>query len=150
MASVISHTAVPIALTMIAGRRRVSTRLLVASVLCSVLPDADGIGFNLGVPYEAPLGHRGLTHSILFALFVGLAGVLGHRFLRASPLAAFSMLAASTLSHGVLDAITNGGLGVGFFIPFDLDRYFFSWRPLEVSPMGWASWSRAVAIARSE
>jgi inner membrane protein len=150
MASLISHTAVPISMAMIAGRRLVSTRLLVAAVIVSVLPDADVIGFRLGVPYEDPLGHRGLTHSIIFALFVGLAGALGHRSLRASPRAAFSMLTLATLSHGVLDAFTNGGLGVGFFIPFDLDRYFFPWRPIEVSPLGWPTWSEMVPIYKSE
>jgi inner membrane protein len=41
-----------------------------------------------------------------------------------------------TASHGVLDAMTNGGLGVAFFSPFDPTRYFFSWRPIAVSPIG--------------
>jgi inner membrane protein len=41
-----------------------------------------------------------------------------------------------TASHGVLDALTNGGLGVAFFSPFDTRRYFFPWRPIWVSPIG--------------
>jgi inner membrane protein len=41
-----------------------------------------------------------------------------------------------TASHGMLDAITNGGLGVAFFAPFDNSRHFFSWRPVLVSPIG--------------
>ena len=41
-----------------------------------------------------------------------------------------------TLSHGVLDAFTDGGLGIAFFAPFDASRYFFPWRPLAVSPIG--------------
>jgi inner membrane protein len=41
-----------------------------------------------------------------------------------------------TASHGVLDAMTNGGYGIGFFIPFDTTRYFLPWRPLVVSPIG--------------
>ena len=41
----------------------------------------------------------------------------------------------ATASHGVLDALTDGGLGVAFFSPFDNTRYFFPWRPLEVSPI---------------
>lgn len=49
MASFLSHTAVPIGLTMIAGWRCVSTRLLVAAVVFSVLPDADVVGFRFGV-----------------------------------------------------------------------------------------------------
>jgi inner membrane protein len=39
------------------------------------------------------------------------------------------------VSHGVLDAMTDGGLGVGFFIPFSDERYFFPLRPIPVSPL---------------
>jgi inner membrane protein len=38
-------------------------------------------------------------------------------------------------SHGLLDAMTDGGLGVAFFSPFDRTRYFFGWRPIHVSPV---------------
>jgi inner membrane protein len=48
-------------------------------------------------------------------------------------LAALVFLA--TISHGILDAFTNGGLGVGFLIPFDDTRYFAPWRPIAVSPL---------------
>jgi inner membrane protein len=41
----------------------------------------------------------------------------------------------ATASHGVLDAMTNGGLGVAFFSPFNNGRYFFPWRPVHVSPI---------------
>jgi len=45
-------------------------------------------------------------------------------------------LFAATASHGLLDAFTNGGLGVAFFAPFDSARYFFPFRPIAVSPIG--------------
>ena len=48
--------------------------------------------------------------------------------------AALAFLACA--SHGVLDAMTDAGLGVGFWIPFDNTRTFFEWRPLRVSPIG--------------
>jgi inner membrane protein len=41
----------------------------------------------------------------------------------------------ATLSHGVLDALTDGGLGVAFFSPIDQSRYFFPVRPIRVSSM---------------
>jgi inner membrane protein len=41
----------------------------------------------------------------------------------------------ATASHGVLDAMTDGGLGVAFFSPFYNGRYFFPWRPIRVSPI---------------
>jgi inner membrane protein len=42
----------------------------------------------------------------------------------------------ATASHGFLDAMTDGGLGVAFFAPFDNRRYFLPWRPIHVSPVG--------------
>jgi inner membrane protein len=32
--------------------------------------------------------------------------------------------------------MTNGGLGVAFFSPWDNARYFLPWRPIQVSPIG--------------
>jgi inner membrane protein len=40
-----------------------------------------------------------------------------------------------TASHGFLDSMTDKGMGVGFFIPFDNARYFMPWRPVYASPM---------------
>ena len=57
-----------------------------------------------------------------------------------------------TVSHGILDALTNGGLGVAFFSPFDTTRYFFPWRPISVSPVGVGQFfsAQGVAILASE
>ncbi len=57
-----------------------------------------------------------------------------------------------TLSHGLLDAMTNGGLGVAFFSPFDTTRYFLPWRPIRVSPVGVGRFfsAQGVAILASE
>lgn len=44
-------------------------------------------------------------------------------------------LFVSTVSHGLLDAITDGGLGVAFLSPFDPTRYFFPFRPIQVASM---------------
>lgn len=48
----------------------------------------------------------------------------------------FLVILFSTLSHGILDAMTSGGKGVGFFIPFDNNRFFFPFRDIKVSPIG--------------
>ena len=40
----------------------------------------------------------------------------------------------TTMSHGIMDAFTDAGLGIGFLIPFDDTRYFVPWRPLATSP----------------
>jgi inner membrane protein len=39
-------------------------------------------------------------------------------------------------SHGLLDAFTNGGLGIALLSPFNDTRYFFPWSPIMVSPIG--------------
>lgn len=63
------------------GRRRASgTRALarLSLVACEIalsalalLPDLDVIGFSPGVPYGAPWGHRGASHSLAAVLLVG-------------------------------------------------------------------------------
>ena len=104
--------------------------------MCAMLPDADVIGFALGVPYQNMLGHRGLSHSLAVAAVVGAvaAAVWGRG--RAASMALFLHFFAVTASHGVLDAFTDGGLGIAFFVPFSETRYFFPWTPLHVSPIG--------------
>jgi hypothetical protein len=65
---------------LIGGRR--SRRCFVWSAL-SFLPDADVIGFSLGVNYGDEWGHRGATHSLMFAIAVGAAvGALAPLFKR--------------------------------------------------------------------
>jgi inner membrane protein len=39
-------------------------------------------------------------------------------------------------SHGMLDALTDGGLGAALLWPFDENRYFAPWTPIPVSPIG--------------
>lgn len=107
-------------------------------IVCAVFPDSDVLAFAFGVPYSAVLGHRGLTHSLLFALLLS-AAVTGLAF-RASRWASMRpriwlFLFAATASHGILDAFTNGGLGIAFFAPFSAERYFFPLTPIEVSPI---------------
>src|SRR5438045_4160709 len=42
----------------------------------SLLPDIDAFGFPLGVAYEAPWGHRGATHSFVFATAIAVVVAL--------------------------------------------------------------------------
>src|SRR5215467_12832535 len=51
---------------------RMPARFWFLSVLCSILPDADVLGFPLRISYEDVLGHRGLSHSLAFALVLSL------------------------------------------------------------------------------
>jgi inner membrane protein len=121
-------------------------RSAVAWSALSMLPDADVIGFSLGVRYEDPWGHRGATHSFAFAVIVGLAaGLMARRFKH--PALRTGLLAAVVLAtHPLLDTLTDGGLGCALFWPFDLTRYFSPWRPIQVAPIGLAFLSPYGAI----
>ncbi len=105
-----------------------------------MLPDIDVLGLRLGIAYGDPLGHRGFTHSLVFAAGVALLVVaVGFRDASLRSAKGWSLvlvLALATASHGVLDAFTNAGLGVGFLLPFDASRSFAPWRPLATSPIG--------------
>ncbi|TGE24754.1 metal-dependent hydrolase [Hymenobacter aquaticus] len=123
---------------------------------CAVLPDADVVGFKLGVAYDSLWGHRGLTHSVLAALVLASGLVLLVRLFRpgsAPPrLRLWLLLFLATASHGVLDAMTTGGLGVAFLSPWEPHRYFFGFRPIQVSPIGVKRFAGAAAlrVLRSE
>ena len=102
----------------------------------ALLPDADVIGFPLGIHYEEAWGHRGATHSLVFALAAGLIVGLAARWFR-RPFARTAAFASLTIgTHGLLDTLTDGGLGCALLWPFDLTRYFAPWRPITVAPIG--------------
>jgi inner membrane protein len=138
MASAFSHVIVAVAMGRAFQNEELRWRELALGAFCSVLPDLDVIGFPLGIQYGDLWGHRGMSHSVMFAAL--LAGILVALWYRGKPAIAMAGLYTyfflSTASHGVLDAMTNGGLGVAFFSPFDTTRYFFSIRPVLVSPIG--------------
>lgn len=119
-----------------------------------MIPDFDVIGFRFGIHYSDFWGHRGFTHSLVFAAI--LAGLITTALRRVrsevSLVFLFAYLFVTTASHGLLDAMTNGGLGVAFFSPFDTRRYFLAWRPIRVSPIGIARFfsARGAAILRNE
>jgi len=153
MASLFTHALVGTALGQASKREwRGDWRFWGLVLACSLVPDIDSIGFHAGVPYGSPWGHRGISHSLLVAagLAIALAVAFRREFAPAWQLGL--LLFAVAASHGVLDAMTNGGLGVAFFAPFDNTRYFFSWRPIQVSPIGisrFFSW-RGVRILSNE
>lgn len=141
MASAFTHAFAALAGGKIFTGEKMPTRFWWLAVVCSILPDADAIGFKFGIPYESFWGHRGFTHSLVFALLLSFAVVL--IFLRSYArtgsrrwcgLVAFFFLV--TASHALLDMLTSGGHGVAIFAPFDNSRHFFPWHPIRVSPIG--------------
>lgn len=133
MASAFGHAIVGLTLTKVIDNKNLKWLLLLA-IFSTILPDFDVVAFKLGIAYEHPLGHRGFTHSIVFAMLWAL--LLMFTIGKKHKLIWFLVVFFSTLSHGFLDAMTSGGKGVGFFIPFNNDRFFFPFREILVSPLG--------------
>ena len=133
MASIFGHGLVAYTTSKIIDSKS-NKLLLFLAIGSAILPDLDVLAFNLGVSYSHPLGHRGFTHSILFALL--WSALLSFLFGKTRKLIFAIVLFLSTLFHGILDAMTTGGKGVGFFIPYDNSRYFFPLREIKVSPIG--------------
>ena len=150
MPSIISHAAVPLALGIGLGKKRIPTPVLVAAIAAAMLPDADVILFRFGATYDSIWSHRGFTHSLAFAMLVGVVAALLLRR-AAPPLLIFAFVAASSASHGLLDMMTNGGHGIAFLWPFTDQRYFFDWRPIQVSPLDARRFfKRAAGVAETE
>ena len=62
-----------------------------------------------------------------------------------------SYFALVTASHSILDGLTIGSLGVALLAPFDNSRYFFLFRPIEVSPICLAFFGeRGYTVIKSE
>ena len=153
MASVLTHALVGSALGQAAERGwRRDWRFWGLVVTCSILPDIDSIGFHSGIPYSALWGHRGMTHSLLFAAIV--AAIMSVRFTSGARnrIKLSLLLFVITASHGLLDAMTDGGLGVAFFSPFNPQRYFLPWTPIHVSPIGASGFfsARGLDVIKSE
>jgi len=153
MPTIFSHAIIATA----AGQwwRRIPASFWWWTAICAMLPDIDVISFSFGIRYEDMFGHRGITHSIAFAVVTGLVAAkanfleVGDWKLGVGPL--WAWFAAVTMSHGVLDAFTNGGRGIAFFAPFTNERYFFPWRPIQVSPIGVGFFSpRGMRVLASE
>ncbi len=102
----------------------------------SLLPDADGIAFRLGIPYAAPFGHRGASHSLAAAVLTGILTGLAGRAFRWPAWRTTLFATAVAASHGLLDTLTDGGLGIALFWPFSNRRFFAPWRPIPVAPIG--------------
>ena len=155
MASALSHAVAALSIGACFYQPRIPKRIWAIGAVCSVLPDLDAIGFRFGIRYGDFWGHRGFTHSLMFAaLIAGAVVILGFR--RGVPgLSQFYMWTyffLATASHGLLDAMTDGGLGVAFFAPFDNHRYFLPWTPIRVSPIGPRRFftDRSFAVLQSE
>jgi inner membrane protein len=153
MPTIFSHAVAALCLSAAFGPA-LTVRVRAVGALSAIVPDFDVIGFRFGIHYGDFLGHRGFTHSFVFAGILAL--LLLPVAVRGAPHPSrhgtvwlFLFLAAA--SHGILDAMTDGGLGAALFAPFDNTRHFFAFRPIAVSPIGAGFFSaRGLAVVGNE
>jgi inner membrane protein len=153
MASAFSHAIVATAIGKVVQPKEAPWWYWALGMLLSAVPDLDVIGFHFGIRYGDVLGHRGLSHSFVFSVL--LAGLVSFAFVGQNQISCRRLLYYFFLalsSHGILDAMTNGGLGVAFFSPFTNARFFFPLHPIEVSPIGVERFFSAegLAVVQSE
>ncbi len=152
MPTIVTHAIIPVTVRFGFGKRVINSRLFVLSLLFSILPDADVLSFKLGIPYASQWGHRGFMHSVFFALCMAVLSAFFYRILKSSPAKVFLAILFSSVSHSLLDAMTDGGLGVALLWPFSEERLFFIMQPIKVSPIGIRRFlsERGLAVIKSE
>lgn len=149
MPTIMTHAVVPLMAAVALGRDRIPFKVAATGMVFAMLPDADVIGFKFGIQYADAWGHRGATHSLLFAAM--LATLATAIFRPARWMLVWLFLFAAAASHGLLDTLTNGGLGAALFWPVTDARYFAPVQPIRVSPIGAGFFSeRGVATMLSE
>src|SRR3982751_800407 len=138
MPTIFSHIAVPIAAAVALGSKRIPPSMLLAGMVAAILPDFDGIAFKLGIHYGGIWGHRGFTHTLGFALVVGLIGAWLARCWKRAPWQGYAGIALCAFSHPLLDTLTNGGVAIPLYWPFSEQRFFSPWRPVQALPVSFS------------
>lgn len=137
MPTFISHAAVSLPVSLGFTKKKYRKEIILLSVLVSMLPDFDGIGYYFGIPYEHFLGHRGFSHSIVFSAIIAILFTyfcVKQKYIEPKQYKfIFINFFVIGVSHGILDAMTNGGLGIALFSPFNNARFFLPWQPIIVS-----------------
>jgi len=144
MASAIAHFIVGASVALPAVESKAINTVLpkwtipVSAGLAAVVPDVDTLVMEMiGVPYASFFGHRGFFHSPFFLL--ASSAILAAIVFRGKPWPAIGRVAAlwgaSAVTHPLLDAMTDGGLGVMLLFPISSERLFLPWRPIHVSPL---------------
>lgn len=136
MPTIFTHALLPVIAAVGLSNPRLSSRLVAAGAAVAILPDADIVGRYFGVPHSADFGHRGATHTLIFALLVASLALPSARRMRASPGAAFAFIFLSVLSHPLADMLTSGGKGIMLLWPLEDERFKFWAHPVRASAVG--------------
>ncbi len=140
------HFAPAVALAVAVGLPTMGWRLMLVGAACAVVPDADFLLVWLRFDsYSGPYGHRGFTHSLGFALLVGLTAVwwpgsASRSWRRRGGVGLY--LALCTASHPLLDGLLNAGICNAWLWPLDGARHCLVWRPIPLRGGALFGWER--------
>ena len=156
MASAFGHAAAAFTASRFFPKFLMQKRVIFLGIASSIMPDIDVLAFKYGIPYESLWGHRGITHSIFFAVLwsIVLIFLFHNKSDSKDKINLFIFYFLATASHAILDALTTGGAGVAFFAPFDNERYFTPWRVIRVSPISasrfFSEWGLKVLVSEAK
>ena len=130
MASPITHAIVGAALPAAVFGRRAGLPITLVSIGCSMVPDFDKIvakvlGMSAAITPASIWSHRGISHSFLFALILGLLATslaVRRHWSSERRHTLFLLFFCVIVSHGLID-IFVGTNGVALFAPFSSTRY---------------------------
>ncbi len=129
MATIYTHAVVGLGLGRLYAARPMPWAYWGLTALLPIVPDLDVFS---EYAYGSSLGHRGISHSLLFALLLSVVvTAVTFRWFRTKWWSLLILFFAIIASHGLLDAMTRGGENIPFFWPFG-GRYG-NWGPLIVS-----------------
>lgn len=130
MATLYTHAAVGLAIGRCCVDRGPRWWIWLVAAALPIVPDLDALS---DAPYPSAFGHRGFTHSLCFALGIGLViAAVASRPLKMRFWMTCGLCFLITASHGVLDAFTSGGAGIPFFWPLS-ERRFGPWGPIHLA-----------------
>jgi inner membrane protein len=131
MATIFTHAVAGLGIARLGMARPMPWSYWGLAALLPILPDFDVYST---AAYGDALGHRGITHSLAFALVVGtLAAGVTFRHFRAKWWRLGLLFFAIIASHGLLDALTKGGFEIPFFWP--LGGRWGDWGPIPASDL---------------
>jgi inner membrane protein len=125
-----THAFAGVAIARLASGRKMPWYYWGLAAILPIIPDFDA--FSTHGYDDSPFAHRGLTHSLVFALALGLgAAAISFRKLKVSyrDLGGLFFMVAAT--HAILDALNKNTAGVALFWPFSSARYG-PWGPIPV------------------
>lgn len=145
MPTIFTHALLPLVGAAAVPPLSLPKRLIVTGMVFAMLPDADVItARTFDIPHTDDLGHRGVTHTLLFALLLAGTTMLFADFFRARRSTVLLFLALATLSHPLADMLTQGGKGIMILWPIEDARFKFLAHPIQASPVGFKAFDTGV------